>query len=93
MRVIFALVAEVSAVSTIGMGAAEAQQQTKLQQLMPQLTPQQREQLKRLTPQQRQELEMRLQLSERYRGWSMTAKGFNNYDHCMRTTGKWTYRC
>jgi cell shape-determining protein MreC len=109
MRVIFALVARISAISLIGIGAANAQQQTRLQQFMQQLTPQQRERLKqqatpqqlqelerrlqRLTPQQQQEVALRLQLGERYRGWSMPADAFNAFDHCMRTTGKWTYRC
>lgn len=108
MRVIIALIAVMSAISLIGIGAANAQQQARLQQFMQDLPPLQREQLKRLTPQQQRGLELRLQrltpqrqkelqlrmhVWERYRGWSVTAKAFNVYDHCMRTTGKWTYRC
>ena len=97
-----------SAIGVIGIGAANAQQQARLQQFMQQLTPQQREQLKQATPQQLQELErrlqrltpqqqkevaLRLQLGERDRGRSISAKHFNIYDHCMQKTGKWTYRC
>jgi Spy/CpxP family protein refolding chaperone len=102
MRVIFALVARMSAISLMSIGAANAQQQTKppltqftpqQQELLKQLTPEQQQRLKKFTPQQMQQLKHRMELWERYRGWSMDAKGFSVYDHCMRTTGKWTYRC
>jgi hypothetical protein len=102
MRAVFALVARMSAISLIGIGAANAQQQTKppltqftpqQQELLKRLTPEQQQRLKQFTPQQLQRLKYRMELGERYRGWSVTARYFNIYDHCMRTTGKWTYRC
>jgi len=37
--------------------------------------------------------QQQLQVWSRYRGWSMTARAFNIFDHCMQKTGKWTYRC
>ena len=102
MRFIVAVVAGMIAISVIGIGTADAQQQAKpqstpftpQQQLMlKQLPPELQQRVKQLTPQQQLQLQRRMELWEQYRGWSMPAKYFNVYDHCMRTTGKWTYRC
>ena len=102
MRFIVGLAAGMIAISVIGIGTMDAQQQVKpqstpftpQQQLMlKQLPPELQQRVKQLTPQQQLELQRRMELWEQYRGWSMPAKYFNAYDHCMRTTGKWTYRC
>ena len=101
MHFIAAVVVGMNAISVIGIGTTDAQQQAKpqspftpQQQLMlKQLSPELQQRVKQLTPQQQLQLQRRMELREQYRGWSMPAKYFNMYDHCMRTTGKWTYRC
>lgn len=102
MRFIVGLVAGMIAISVIGICTANAQQQAKPQStpftpqqqlLLKQLSPEQQRRVKQLTPQQQLQLQRRMELWEQYRGWSITAKHFSMYDHCMRTTGKWTYRC
>jgi hypothetical protein len=101
MRFIAAVVVGMIAISVIGIGTADAQQQAKPQSpftpqqqlLLKQLPPEQQRRVKQFTPQQQLQLQRRMELWEQYRGWSITAKYFNMYDHCMRTTGKWTYRC
>jgi hypothetical protein len=102
MRFIAAVVVGMIAISAIGIGTVDAQQQAKpqstpftpQQQLMlKQLPPELQQRVKQLTPQQQLQLQRRMELWEQYRGWSITAKHFSMYDHCMRTTGKWTYRC
>jgi hypothetical protein len=102
MRFIVGLVAAMIAISVIGIGTTDAQQQAKPQStpftpqqqlVLKQLPPELQQRVKQLTPQQQLQLQRRMELWEQYRGWSMPAKYFNMYDHCMRTTGKWTHRC
>jgi hypothetical protein len=102
MRFVVVPIAGMVAISVIGIGTTDAQQQAKppstpftpqQQELLKRLPPEQQQRVKQLTPRQQQQLQLRMQLWERYRGWSMTAKHFSMFDHCMRTTGKWTYRC
>ena len=80
MRFIAAVVAGMIAISVIGIGTTDAQQQAKPQStpftpqqqlLLKQLPPELQQRVKQLTPQQQLELQRRMELWEQYRGWSM----------------------